>query len=147
MSEKIKTLQECKDEVAHGDCWTSWHEALDKARKDFLDNIIDRAAELYAQQFKSSPNQLEKEIEELKNNFRRGRKEYATKLDNLYISKFSEQDEKIKQLEQSNTELLETLMSVVQKYDFAFTLSDDEHYNDIIKNHSGVSLNTNQEKK
>lgn len=63
MSEKIKTLQECKEIVAREDCWTSWLGALHEARKDFLDNIVDRAAELYASQFKSSPNQQNSDSE------------------------------------------------------------------------------------
>jgi hypothetical protein len=60
MSEEIKTLQECKDEVATRYGHTNW---------DQLSSLsptweYDEAAELYASQFKSSPNQLEKEIEE-----------------------------------------------------------------------------------
>jgi hypothetical protein len=102
MSEKIKTLQECKEIVAREDCWTSWLGALHEARKDFLDNIVDRAAELYAQQFKFSPNQLEKEIERLR--------QEVIDLE-AWVTVVTNQRDRLLSVtqtqEQSNTELLE----------------------------------------
>lgn len=50
----MKTLQECKDQVAKDRRWSGFHEALVTGTEDELLLISDLAAELYASQYRQS---------------------------------------------------------------------------------------------
>jgi hypothetical protein len=68
----MKTLQECKDEVAQQNEWADWHqiencdyEKWEKA--EIRDSMYDQVAELYAQQFKEENTWLLEELTVQKN--------------------------------------------------------------------------------
>jgi hypothetical protein len=127
MSEKIKTLQECKDEVAQSEGYSSWdwiiaeYPANTKSDKS-VEQMHEKACEIYVSQFKSSPNQLEKEIEELKRESL-VREEYIGELREAIYYPEKSLIPVVQKLEQSNAELLEALKLL----DYSIAFTETEH--------------------
>lgn len=61
----MKTLQECKDEVANKQGFKDYNETYYTERRDWsISRISDEAAELYAQQFKDEVEELKRQYTE-----------------------------------------------------------------------------------
>jgi hypothetical protein len=63
---KVKSLQECKDQVAVKYCYTGWCLKIHENGDHFTEKLFNEAAELYASQFKSETTSLREENERLR---------------------------------------------------------------------------------
>jgi predicted nucleic acid-binding Zn-ribbon protein len=95
---KVKSLQECKDQVAENHGAAYWNVAMYNTSTELL-QIYDDVAELYASQFKSETTSLREENDNLRKIIHDSGNEYQARMDQQLQSIMKDANVKINELQ------------------------------------------------